>query len=529
MSTVLMFQVTPQVSSLLREPIEPDLKFLDVTEDRDLFTRLEPESRQIDLVIVGSPVTDPVSVAQRVQALDRDLSILILSSPQSHPRLKRALEFATFLGTQVNCRSTEDSQNLVKVVNDAIAATRRRRRKRARQDESFTVRYLDWLLDYAPIGVVVLDKDGVVQAWNRQAGQLFGRSEREVLGLSLSELFPQFEQKKLTTFIKLCSSSTERVPPEVFEFVGTDGTRRYLEVTTSNIRNIRGRTDETGTMVLYQDVTERVVAEMEARRLIEKAASAAAWQKLADELARSNKELEEFAYVASHDLQEPLRKIQAFGERLKSRFSDALGNDGLEYVNRMRNAAARMQVLISDLLTLSRVSTRTLPFKPVDLNAIVRDVLSDLETTLEQTGGKVEVGELPEVQADSVQMRQLFQNLIGNALKFYQEGRPPVIQISGEIRDGLDRLKHRAGSAKQTRISVKDNGIGFDENYKGKIFLPFQRLHGRNEYEGTGMGLAICRRIVERHNGSITAESKLGEGAAFIVTLPLEQAEKPAD
>lgn len=229
-------------------------------------------------------------------------------------------------------------------------------------------------------------------------------------------------------------------------------------------------------------------------------------------LRRSNRELEQFASVASHDLQEPLRKIQAFGDRLSTKFADTLGEQGRDYVERMQASATRMRALIDALLTFSRVTTKAQPFVPVDLDAIARDVAGDLEARIAQSGGQVEVEALPAIDADPLQMHQLLQNLIANALKFQRPGVPPQVRVSGGLRD-TDR-----GPVCELRVA--DNGIGFDEVYLDRIFEVFQRLHGRQEYEGTGMGLAICRRIVERHGGTITARSIPDQGATFVVTLP---------
>ncbi|MGQ4649453.1 GAF domain-containing protein [Lyngbya aestuarii] len=242
------------------------------------------------------------------------------------------------------------------------------------------------------------------------------------------------------------------------------------------------------------------------------------------ELARSNAELQEFAYVASHDLQEPLRKIQAFGDRLQSKFSDVLTDQGHDYLERMQNAAGRMRVLIEDLLALSRVTTRAQPFVNCSLTQVVQGVLSDLEVSIQQAGGTIEVGELPTIKADPVQMRQLLQNLIGNALKFRREEEPPAIKICSRLfEEAQGQVIEGITSPEFCQITVEDNGIGFEEKYIDRIFNPFQRLHGRSKYDGTGMGLAICRKIVERHGGGITAEGVLGEGATFMVTLPLKQ------
>ena len=241
------------------------------------------------------------------------------------------------------------------------------------------------------------------------------------------------------------------------------------------------------------------------------------------ELERSNRELQDFAFVASHDLQEPLRKIQAFGDRLRRVQGPKFDDQGRDYLDRMHNAAGRMHTLINDLLTFSRVTTKAQPFEPTDLDRIAKDVTSDLETTIEQAEGTVEIDELPTVDADPVQMRQLFQNLIANALKFRRENVAPKVRVSCKTFQKEISEIDGAEPEEFIQLSFSDNGIGFDEKYLDRIFTPFQRLHGRNEYEGTGIGLAVCRKIVERHGGTLTAESTPGEGSRFIATLPLVQ------
>ncbi len=233
-------------------------------------------------------------------------------------------------------------------------------------------------------------------------------------------------------------------------------------------------------------------------------------------LAQRNQELQDFAYVASHDLQEPLRKVRTFAGLLAREYTDRLDEHGLMVLDRLENAAARMSTLITDLLTFSRIATRGLGFEPVSLHHIAEEVLSDLEVSLAETQGKIELRDLPIIEADPLQMRQLLQNLIGNALKFHREGVHPVVRVQAEMTDAP------AGSA-LCRLEVRDNGIGFEEKYLEQIFAPFHRLHSRARFQGTGMGLAICKRIAERHGGAIAARSKPGEGSVFVVTLPARQ------
>ncbi len=238
-----------------------------------------------------------------------------------------------------------------------------------------------------------------------------------------------------------------------------------------------------------------------------------------EELKRSNRELEDFAFVASHDLQEPLRKIQTFSDRLQSLCGDALGDKGADYLARMQNAAQRMSQLISDLLEFSRVTTRGKPFEPISLNALIDECLEDLSVKIEERDAQIDIDELPTIEADPTQMRQLFTNLLSNALKFSLPDKASQISITFAPSKQPEHI-NLPDLDQWFEISVSDNGIGFEQEYADKIFAPFQRLHSTKEYRGTGIGLSICRRIVERHNGEITAIGELKRGATFKITLP---------
>ena len=237
------------------------------------------------------------------------------------------------------------------------------------------------------------------------------------------------------------------------------------------------------------------------------------------QLERSNSELQNFASIASHDLQEPLRAIQAFGDRLQTRHAASLNDEARDYLTRMQNAAGRMRALIQDLLAYSRVTTKTRPFAPVDLSEVIGAIMADLTIRIEDTGGCVEVAELPTIEADSMQMRQLFQNLIDNGLKFHRDGVAPLVRVhAGCSQTG-------GVHSDSVCIVVEDNGIGFEEKFVDRIFAPFERLHSQRKYGGTGIGLAICRKIAERHGGAIAVKSVPGEGSRFEITLPLQQPE----
>jgi light-regulated signal transduction histidine kinase (bacteriophytochrome) len=227
------------------------------------------------------------------------------------------------------------------------------------------------------------------------------------------------------------------------------------------------------------------------------------------ELERSNKDLERFAFIASHDLQEPLRKIQSFGDRLDEKYHQSLDEKGKHYLMRMRESARRSQEMVDDLLIYSKISRSQKEFGYVNLNLVLEEVLDNLQTTIELSNAKIETDSLPFLYSNRSQMYQLFQHLIDNGIKFSHDGRDPEIEIRvGNHQDDL------------VTLSFTDNGIGLDPKYTHKVFQPFQRLHGRDKFPGSGIGLAICSRIVEQHHGSIDVESTPGAGTTIIVTIP---------
>jgi signal transduction histidine kinase len=239
-----------------------------------------------------------------------------------------------------------------------------------------------------------------------------------------------------------------------------------------------------------------------------------------EELQRSNRELEEFAFVASHDLQEPLRKIRAFGDRLQQKYSAQLGDTGSDYVLRMQSASERMSALIDDLLSFSRVTTKQRPFVSVNLNEVMHRVIDDLDYSIEETNAQLHIDPLPTIDVDATQIAQVFLNLIANSLKFHLRDTRPIITVTCEMNvtpPVVDDIRTWCC------LRFSDQGIGFDAQYVERIFSLFQRLHGRGEYSGTGIGLALCRKIVERHGGTITAQSEPGEGAIFTIYLPMTQ------
>jgi two-component system sensor kinase FixL len=348
--------------------------------------------------------------------------------------------------------------------------------------------------------------DGTIFTWNPGAEKLFGYSAREAIGRHISIVIPADRKDEVPEILDRIGRSESTENYETVR-LNKEGGEIDVSLTVSPIKDSGGAV--IGASTIARDITEQKRAEAQLKAMTA-------------DLLQSNRELQDFASVASHDLQEPLRKIQTFADDLAENNMSGLNDENRDTLRRIQNAAGRMQRLINDLLSLSRITSRAQPFARVDLNNIAREVLSDLEVLIQKTGGRVDLSEIPTIDAEPLQMRQLFQNLIGNALKFNSPGRAPIVRVHGELIGGEERPA--SGSEGQTQqlcqITFEDNGIGFNEKYVDRIFAMFQRLHGRNEYEGTGMGLAICRRIAEHHGGSITARSTPGRGSTFTVTIP---------
>ena len=349
-------------------------------------------------------------------------------------------------------------------------------------------------LDEAAI-VAITDRAGNIIHINKKFCDISKYSREELLGKNHRLINSGYHSKEF--FVQMWKTiSSGKVWEGELRNRAKDGS--YYWVNTSIIPFLEENGEPYQYVSIRYEITQRKNAEEQLRVY-------------ADKLEQSNRELQDFASIAAHDLQEPLRKIQAFGDRLEARSQTEFTSEGRDYLDRMLSSAKRMRRLIDDLLTYSRIASKARAFEVADLNQVLQEVLSDLELRIEHTHAKIEVGTLPVIHADLSQMRQLFQNLIANALKFHHKDIPPVIKITGEVKSQVCVL------------TVQDNGIGFDEKYTDRIFTIFQRLHGKHEYEGTGVGLAVCRRIAEWHGGHIVAKSGIGRGATFSVTLPLAQ------
>ncbi len=357
-------------------------------------------------------------------------------------------------------------------------------------------------LDEAAI-VAITDPAGIITYVNRKFCAISKYSQDELIGSTHKLINSNFHAKEFFLNMWQSISAGSTWEGEIRNRA-KDGTHYWVHTTIVPFLDATGAPERY--VAVRYDITEKKLAEDQLNIYAKK-------------LELSNQELQNFASVAAHDLQEPLRKIQSFSDRLKAKAKEDLKPDAFDYVDRIQTSAHRMQILINDLLTYSRVTTNAQPFALLDLNKVVAQVVSDLEVRLEKCQGEVKWAKLPSIEADATQMHQLFQNLIGNALKFHKPGSAPQVNVTAKIINEPSLL----GKMPICQISIQDDGIGFEEKYLDRIFTIFQRLHGRNEFEGTGIGLAICRKIMDRHRGFITAKSISGEGATFLVSLPVKQ------
>jgi PAS domain S-box-containing protein len=403
-------------------------------------------------------------------------------------------------------------------------------------------RYAD-LYDFAPVGYLTLNRHGQIVDLNLTAARQLGIERGRLIGKHFQYSVFQPDKEEFLSHLNAIFDKRERQIAEVR--LSPKGSEQfyariesiYMEgedgagLCRTNMSDVTLRKKAEQVLQNAHDELERCVDdrtcelrnanELLKLEIAERERGERELKVYADKLEISNRDLHDFAFIASHDMQEPLRKIQTFAHLIKDKHAGTLDSTGRDLFERITRAAKRMSEMIKGLLEFSRTGRSSNPFTTTDLTLLVREVMSDIEVLIEESGARIEVGDLPAIEADPIQMRQLFQNIIINSLKFHGEENP-VIKIyakpGGVYREGDDRPEGKA-----YQVFVEDNGIGFDEQFLDRIFALFQRLHGMSAYGGAGMGLAICRKIVERHNGCITATSSPGDGATFIVTLPEKQ------
>jgi PAS domain S-box-containing protein len=459
-------------------------------------------TRPVDIILLdpGLPDSQGIDSVRRMHAAALHVPLVVLTGRDDESLALEALQ----AGAQdYLVKGQIDTRGLLRFLRYAIE-------RRAMEEALFTERERAQVtLKSIGDAVACTDVSGSLTFLNLVAERMTGWTMHEAQGRPMADVIRIVD-----------ATSRETVPHRTG--IGLDGDRTgHLRSNSLLIRRdgfeipiedsvapIHDRDDgPAGEVIVFRDVSAARTSQQQLRAV-------------SDELERSNQELEGFATIASHDLQEPLRKIQAFGDRLTEHSAGALDEEATDYLRRMTNAAGRMQSLINDLLEYSQVMIRPEPPQPVDLGLVVAEVLSDLDERIRVTKGQVHVGRLPTILASPLQARQLFQNLIANALKFHPPGVAPEVHIEATSRGDARGSKSRRDRTATWEIRVRDNGIGFDEKHREKIFAPFQRLNGRQAYEGTGMGLAICRRIAAFLGGTIAASSRPGEGATFVVTLP---------
>lgn len=378
-------------------------------------------------------------------------------------------------------------------------------------EESLARRRLSKLVESSTDAIVGHTMDGVIVSWNRGAEKLYGYRAEELIGESAQRLTPpegRAELERLLARLRRgeCVERLETVR------LGKGGRRVHVSLTLSVIEDAAGRAS--GVCAVACDITKRKRQEQANLRMRESLMTRTA--ELAGvnaALEHSNRELQQFAFVASHDLQTPLRAIAGFAQVLEEDYAEAIDETGKQHIERIVRGARRMQELVDDVLELSRIESRCLPFEPVPLHSVFEEVLELLHESLADSRAEVSCDTLPTVLGDRVQLRQLLQNLVENALK-YRSRNPPRIRVGAYRKRGL------------WTIAVRDNGIGIEPQHHEKIFEIFRRLHRANDYPGTGIGLAVCRRIVDRHGGRIWVESRPGGGSAFLFTIA--GAEAPA-
>lgn len=384
-------------------------------------------------------------------------------------------------------------------------------------------RLLRGFLMQAPAAIAILHgPEHIYTLANARFLQLSGRTENELVGHPIRHIWPGIEGQEILSILN--SVFTIGAPYAVNELAVTiktnsGNTTSHYDFIMHPIKDEAGSV--TDVMVYAHDVTEKVMArkkETDAQqRFAEKLESTV--KKRTQELQRSNEDLLHFAHVASHDLKEPVRKIKTFEKRLWDEYGDSVPEKGQTYIRKVLTAADRMLTVIDGILRYSAISASEQAFSPVNLNELIANIQTDLELLIQQKGAVIRAGDLPVIDGAHILLHQLFYNIIQNAMKFARANEAPVITItSGEVT---------IGNIPHIRISVADNGIGFDEHYAVRIFETFARLHPADRYEGTGLGLALCKKIAERHGGTISAGSKENEGAEFIITLPIHHPKEP--
>jgi PAS domain S-box-containing protein len=368
------------------------------------------------------------------------------------------------------------------------------------------------IVDYA---ILMMDRSGNIMNWNRGAEKIKGYTADEIIGKNFRLFYTEKDrQAGVPDQLIAQAEKNDRAQHEGWR-VRKDGSKFWGNVVITALH------DDNGAVIGFSKVTRDLTERKDAEEVYKQ--NALELEKKNRELDAMNQELASFAYVSSHDLQEPLRKIQTFATRIVETEEQTLSAKAKDYFGRMQNAALRMQRLIEDLLTYSRTNTAEKKFEEVNLNDLVNEIKADLKESIENKHAIISVAPLPTINVIKFQFAQLITNIFTNALKFSSPDGSPDIKVSYRVISGSEVQDEKANSKKQYHhLAISDNGIGFEAEYKLKIFEVFHRLHGRSEYSGTGIGLAICKKIVDNHDGIITAEGEPEKGATFNIYLPIK-------
>ena len=446
--------------------------------------------------MVGKPIFDLASASER-EKISRLTEEVKNGRKVAHYEAQRTKKDGTNIDILVTLSPIKNVNGEITGISSIIRdITERKKAERALAESE---EKLNTTIESSPDSIIASDLNLNIISCNQATVDMYGASsDDELVGLNAMELIDPKDRQILLEATKTALLEKRSVTLELNSI--TIDTKKVfpVEISGNSIRDAEG--NPIGFVAITKDITERKNAEKERETLI-------------GELKRSNEELQQFAYIASHDLQEPLRTISSFTQLLSRRYKGQLDKDADEFIEFIVDGTNRMQAMIKDLLQYSRVQTRGEEFKPTDVQNALNQALFNLKVTIEENNAEITHDKLPTVTADEKQLVQLFQNLIANAIKFKKPDKPPKIHISSRKDD--ENMEYILG--------VSDNGIGMEQQYAGRIFELFQRLHTRDEYKGTGIGLAVAKKIVERHGGRIWVESELGKGSTFYFTLPIKE------
>lgn len=560
---IVMVQVDPATLTVLHKSLSllPEELLEFELDPEPLLQSLEAGEIKLDVVVLGSLVSEPVQIAQRVQSVDKELAVLILSDPAFHQQMQQALQFSPFLGNQVSCRSTAEGEALVIALQEAITRTKQRRSYRsmlmaaqaslsnASAPPPQPAQYMERLLDRAPIGVVAVDEGATILTWNRYAEELLGISEREAIGTFFGQFFPESERQSLIDFINRCSTSETRFSPEIFQIDAGDSSFRFLEVT---VAPITGRSGEGGSLLIFQDITDRkrsedAVRESEAQ-LREKATEL---QQALHELQKTQAQLIQTEKMSSlgqmvagiaHEINNPaafiygnityaqeylqdlLNLVELYQQEypnptpeIQTKVSEIeleyLVEDLPKLLNSLKMGAERIRDLILSLRNFSRLDEAEV--KKVNLHQGIDSTLLILSNRITPEGITVikNYGNLPLVECSPAQINQVFMNIIGNAIdSLHEQKQQPYKEIA---------ILTETVSSSQIQVRIRDNGSGIPPEIIDKIFDPF--FTTKQVGQGTGLGLAICFKIIEKHEGKINVNSQEGQKTEVTISLPVKQ------